>query len=322
MTRTTGSSPSVLKACAGAAILAMAALAGCAGTASTIQVRADAVVPKSQSVAYVLDASHNLARLLGELSAKCLDAKGFPEAGQALAKESVRPISYQSKPLELILIDMGPSTMAEADDWGFGGASFPLSVETGAIVISRNPQFDKATEQCRDAINHEYPEFSELLNAGAELNSRVRTHFVSNLRGLREALSDRFTCVRRHGYPSLETTAALNAPDLVSILHQAGVEPGRETTSYSAPTRADVEPGDVEVFQAPPPRTYSVSASEQEFSRQYVRCAELTDFEMRVELSVRHARAATERKYSGQASALAVRLEQLAEDVRTGARPS
>jgi hypothetical protein len=239
--------------------------------------------------------------------------RGFPEPTLATRMGRQVPDRYRTKSMNAVLIDFGPSTMAEASRYGFGGSTFPIDAGGDGVVVSRNPAFDAAAEECNRQLKQQFPGFSRLQGRSARFSSAVRTTFVDRLTPLvARPLLDRLACVRDAGYPALDPDQALESDDIGDILRLAGVQPGHEVVGPAPPDRSDVELGDQEAFPPQPPRRYEVSEEELAFSQTYVLCGQETSFVTRVRSAVRAARDRTAPRYKVRARKLAMHLRELA----------
>lgn len=275
-------------------------------------------VPSSKQLGEVLRAARQLGELRGRLLANCMADHGFPEPLEALTMATETPAQYVSGPMNVVPIDLGPSTQFEARTYGFAGATFPIDAGGGpGIVVSRNPDFDRQAEECQLAVNQHLPSLTRLQTDTADLSNRVRTAFVERVfRHLRSPLIARLECVRQAGYPQLDARRALDL-EAGEVLTALGVEPGRELHVHESPTEADVDPGAVGVFPADPVRSYQPSSEERSFALAYVRCGQIQHFGDTVRAVESSARKYVERRYRSPGRRTYRALKSLDRDIRS-----
>lgn len=273
-------------------------------------------VPTSGSaLVEVLDAARALSDVRGDLVARCLNAKGMPQALEAIAwSDDVDP-RYVSSPLRIVPIDLGPSTKEEARRYGLVGSTIPIDADRAGYVVSRDDEFDRAADQCTSKVEEGVPLLDPVHERSVALQNQVRDEFVEQiLDPLKEMVQARYRCIRDAGFPRLKPRVAAEAEDWASVLEQVGLETGE--FEERAEAASSVKPGEVRAFPPAEEREYRADAGEVELAITFVECGDRMQFTEKLDTVSERARDRLSRLHSEAATRLSRDLERLSRQVR------
>lgn len=252
--------------------------------------------------------SRELDGALDTAVAGCLKDKGFPQLATAQSKpRSEAPARRPA--VGVSLLEMGPTTVEEADRYGLLGVGAAFEDPSRATVESTMPAYDDALTACIDDVVPAAAAAFTTLGQWRELADEGRRQVLDAAEpAVRRALERRVSCLRSNGYPQVDVAAFLS-DDLAQALAELGISPG--TRRGGLPEPDPLPPGRLRVLPAAPPSRYEPTAAEQALGRAFVECAERTGFRQAVRAAVHPAVGDWTRAHAGELGLFATRIEGL-----------
>lgn len=254
----------------------------------------------------------------GRVRALCLEEQGYPHLTRALEARRVGLDAYERRPLEVVPLEFGPSTHAEAAAYGFAGGEVALDDGDLGKVLSKDPRFDALTEACEVWLYEEIaPALSAVQSRAASLAEQATRQYHDELvRELAPVAARRVTCVQET-YPALPGWRTLRDLGEQEVLARLGITPGRVVDGDGVAARMSlVRPGTVRMFPPLSPPRYRATPAEVGFGRAYADCGRAVAFSAAVEDASRRAAARVERAWRERAERLTADIEVTLEQLR------
>lgn len=265
--------------------------------------------------------SESLSAVVGKVRGKCLTDQGFPQFQKSLETRRPAEGSYTMEPLNVSIIDFGPSTVEEARKYGFVGTSLAFDEGDHGVLISRDPKFDRASIACEEWIYQRLaPELAYLQTKAASFHDDVQGAYVGGVsKMIKPMLINRFRCLREHGYALTDPESLVEADSMEDIVRTVGVDIGTSIPAAGpTPSESRVKSGSVRVFPPVAPAGYEPSKEEVSLALAYVSCGQSMGFNEEVKRASRTARTKAEMDFRAQALPLGAALEKVVRDIRTG----